>query len=449
MDNDFQWNPYADQPHNVGSRRWRFFRHWAHVPSYLSLIGSNLRAVVPILWRYRAHQRLAYDFPAQIQDPVAVGVTPVDGREQEIITLLEELNVSRCLLRLPSWEGAELDRCDRFRRELQSHGIEVLYALLQRRQDVREPQTWERFLREVFERFGGGGAHFEVGHAWNRTKWGVWNYREYLKLAQAARAAARDYDVRLVGPAVIDFEFHLYPPLLKRLPFDVISSLLYVDRSGAPEAKQCGWDFPRKLALLRGVVDHCAGQERGLWITEVNWPLKDTGKYSPAAGRPNVDEEEQADYLVRYYVLGLCSGWVERIYWWQLVAPGYGLVDSRLPSWRKRPSFLALKTLQRFCRNSVYQGRFLHPRARIFNFCQGREMFSIGWCEKEPVSYTFPQPIRAVVSRDGEELEVSGRTVRMDGSPKYILFEPPGAGEAAASGEAQDNITAGEHSRDG
>ena len=443
MDNDFRWNPYADQPHNVGSRSRRFLRHWIHVPSYLGLIGSNLRRLVPILWRYRAHLRLAYDFPAPIRNPFAVGVTPVDGREPEVLKLLEDLGVTRCLLRLPSWEADGLDRYDRFRRELQSQGIEVLYALLQRRQDVREPQTWQRFLREVFERFGGGGARFEVGHAWNRTKWGVWDHREYLRLARAAEEAARDHDVRLAGPAVIDFEFHLYPPLLKRLSFDVITSLLYVDRSGAPEAKQFGWDFPRKLALLRGIVDTCSGRERGLWITEVNWPLKDTGEYSPAAGRPNVDEEEQADYLVRYYVLGLCSGWVERIYWWQLVAPGYGLVDSRPPVWRKRPAFLALKTLQRFCRDSVYQGRFLHPRARIFNFCRGREMFAIGWCAGEPVSYTFPHPIQGVVSRDGEELESGGRTVEMDGTPKYIIFAP------AASGEVPDNADDGEHRRDG
>lgn len=443
MDNDFQWNAYADQPHNVGSRRRRFVRHWAHLPSYLGLIGSNLRSLVPILWRYRAHFRLAYDFPTRIQDPIAVGVTPVVGREGEVLGLLKDLGLSRCLLRLPSWEADELDRYDRFRRDLQSQGIEVLYAILQRRRDVREPQAWERFLREVFDRFGGGGAPFEVGHAWNRTKWGVWNHREYLRLARAAEEAARDFDVRLVGPAVIDFEFHLYPPLLNRVAFDTVSSLLYVDRSGAPEAKQFGWDFPRKLALLRGIVDTCSSRERGLWITEVNWPLEGTGRYSPAAGRPNVDEQAQADYLVRYYILGLCSGWVERIYWWQLVAPGYGLVDSRPSSWRKRPAFFAMKTLQRFCNNSVYQGRFVHPWARIFNFCKGREMFAVGWSEGEPAAYTFPHPIRSIVSRDGGQIEVRGQAVVLERTPKYIIFEPPDGHDAGG------DENAGDHRHDG
>ena len=67
----------------------------------------------------------------------------------------------------------------------------------------------------------------------------------------------------------------------------------------------------------------------------------------------------------------------------------------------------------------------MHPRALIFNFCRGREMFAIGWSEGESVTYTFPHPIRAVVSRGGDELEVEGQTVTLDGTPRYIVFASP------------------------
>jgi hypothetical protein len=180
----------------------------------------------------------------------------------------------------------------------------------------------------------------------------------------------------------------------------------------------------RKLALLRAVVDKCSRKGQELWITEFNWPLKDTGKYSPAAGRPNVSEEEQADYLVRYHLLALSSGWVDRIYWWQLVAPGYGLVDSRSVVWRRRPAFRALQTLKRFCGNSVYQGRYLvHPTAHILSFCRGREVFAAGWTEGEPICYRFPLPVKRVVGRDGEELTIKGPDVMLDGHPKYVFLE--------------------------
>jgi len=412
-------------PDDPLARRLR--RHLRHIedPILTCLIGTNLWKSVPVLMQYRFLRSFAYQFPASLNDPFAVAVSPVteEGREQALVDLLGELGITQSLLRVPSWERERLEIYERFLTRMRGAGIEVLVALLQRRKDVLEPQRWDRFLEEAFSRLGGKGALFEVGHAWNRTKWGVWDHREYLRLARLAQAAARKHEIRLVGPAVIDFEFHLYPPVLKHVDFDIISSLLYVDRTGPPEGRQFGWDTTRKLALLRAIVDMCTEEGRDLWITEVNWPLKDTGEYSPAAGRPNVSEEEQADYLVRYYLLCLCSGWVDRIYWWQLVAPGYGLVDSRSLPWRKRPSFYALKTLKRFCGDSVYQGRFVHPGARIFNFCRGKDVFAVGWTERGTVDYRFPSSIKRVISRGGEELAVTGRTVTLDTSPRYVFFE--------------------------
>ncbi len=428
MKESFSWNPHADQPHNVGSRGERFLRHLSHAPSYFGMIWPNLGRTVPVLMQYRFLRRMAYQFPVSIQDPFAVSVSPVqdEGREQELLDLLRELGIRQSLLRIPSWELDRLEMYERFLSRMREAGIEVLVALLQRRQDVLEPAGWERFLEEVFSRLGDRETCFEVGHAWNRTKWGVWDHREYLRLARAALAAAQGHKVRLVGPAVIDFEFHLFPPVLKHVSFDIISSHLYVDRMGPPEAKQFGWDTSRKLALLRAIVDRSSRKGQELWITEVNWPLKDTGEYSPAAGRPNVSEEEQADFLVRYYLLCLCSGWVSRIYWWQLVAPGYGLVDSRTETWRRRPAFRALRTLRGFCANTMYQGYFVHPVARVFNFCKGQEEFAVGWSEQGPVEFLFPSPVKRVVGRDGEELPVTDRTVTLDASPRYIFYERQG-----------------------
>ncbi len=423
MKETFQWNPHADQPHNVGSRAERFVRHLAHAPSYLGQVAASLKILIPALMQYRFLRSMMLRFPVRIQDPFAVAVTPAQGLWPEIVGLLDELEVSRTLVRIPSWEEERLDDYVGFIEFLRNKQKDVLIALLQRRQDVLAPDQWESFLREVFSRFPGQNACFQIGQAWNRTKWGVWDHKEYIRLAQRAQDAALGLDVRLVGPSVIDFEFHLYPPVLKKVSFDIVSSLLYVDRSGPPEAAQFGWDTLKKLALLRAIVDKCTRPDQPLWITEVNWPLKDTGKFSPAAGQPNVGEEDQADYLVRYYLLCLCTGWVERIYWWQLIAPGYGLVDSRPSVWRRRPAFYALQTMRRFCAHSVFQGRFVDPDAWVLNFCRGKEMFAVAWCDHGSRAFTFSSPIKKVVSRDGDELDFQDRTVSLDGSPKYIVFE--------------------------
>ena len=108
--------------------------------------------------------------------------------------------------------------------------------------------------------------------------------------------------------------------------FDAVSALLYVDRRGAPENAQAGFDTVDKVVLLKAIAETAKNAAGRVWITEVNWPLWE-GPHSPAGKSVSVDEESQADYLVRYYLLALGTGLVERVFWWQLVARGYGLID--------------------------------------------------------------------------------------------------------------------------
>ena len=44
--------------------------------------------------------------------------------------------------------------------------------------------------------------------------------------------------------------------------------------------------------------------------------------------------------MIRYLLIALCSGMVERVYWRRLVARGFGLIDDVEPgTWRPRPAF--------------------------------------------------------------------------------------------------------------
>lgn len=419
----FHWNVYADQPHNVALRKERLRYHLKHTGSYIGLFASNIRRAAPILSLYREYRKKMYKEPVRIESPFALSVSPSEERAEEVLELLKEIGIHKSLVRIPSWEGDKLDVFEKFFELLFEHRIELTVALLQQRDDVLNPSSWQHFLEDVFYRFRRTSSFFEVGHAWNRTKWGVWSYREYLKLALPAVSLSEKYHVRLVGPAVIDFEFHLYPTVLDAIPYDKVSSLLYVDRMGAPENSQFGWDTSRKVALLKAVVDGSSGRERDLWITEVNWPLKGTGKYSPASGKPNVSEEEQANYLVRYFTLCLASGFVERIYWWQLVAPGYGLIDSRKKEWRKRPSFYAMKTMVALLEGSTFMGKVPHPEAMIFSFCKGKDNFAICWTNGAACDYVFPRHIVRVLSRDGEDMPFKDDQIKIDETPKYVFLE--------------------------
>jgi ABC-type polysaccharide/polyol phosphate export permease len=162
----------------------------------------------------------------------------------------------------------------------------------------------------------------------------------------AQRSAAAP--MKIIGPGVIDFELYATCVALdwpeNPVRFDAVSSLLYVDRRGAPENTQAGLDAVGKATLLRALIETSRDGDRESWITEVNWPLRE-GPHSPAGRHVAVDEETQASYLARYYLLMLGSGLVERVYWWQLVARGYGLADRDEGGLRRRPAWHALRFL--------------------------------------------------------------------------------------------------------
>ena len=417
----FAWNDFADQPHNVAPRRERLRHHFKHAGSYFGLAAANSALAIPVFLHYRRYMKMMHRRPVEIGTPFAVSCSPAGARNEEVVESLKAAGVRQTLVRIPSWERGGLSRYQAFIRLLRREGIDVVAALLQRRDDVLEPASWTGFLADVFSGFSTLCSHFEVGHAWNRTKWGVWDHREYIALAKAAVPLAEKHGIRLIGPAVIDFEFHLYPPVLRAVAFDKVSSLLYVDRTGAPESAQFGWTTAKKVALWKAIVDTSYREPKSCWITEMNWPLAGAGEYSPAPGKPCVSEEEQANYLVRYFVICLASGFVERIYWWQLAAPGYGLIDSHGPGWRKRPGYFALRQMARLLEGSRFEGKADDAGAEIYWFHKEDREFAVCWTRQGAVDHEFIPAPRQIVGRDGEERPAGSARVRIEERPQYVF----------------------------
>jgi hypothetical protein len=235
---------------------------------------------------------------------------------------------------------------------------------------------------------------------------------------------------------VIDFEYHVTAGVLNlRRPgfrFDAVSALLYVDRRGAPENRQAGLDTVDKVVLLKAIAETARNAPGRCWITEVNWPLRE-GPHSPAGRDVAVDEETQADHLVRYYLLTLGTGLVERVFWWQVVARGYGLVDPGDPDGpanpRRRPSFLALRTLVKELDGARLEEVLPAPLpARLYRFrkADGEEVV-VGWSAAGPARAVLPRPAAGVIVRDGGELATpDGVEVELGVSPKYFRLESPG-----------------------
>lgn len=418
------WDRLSDQPHQHAGRlaklRVRMADAGAHAGEAAAVAGA-----LPRIWsRYRALQGRLHKTPVDFQG-AGVCVRPWPDSPDALLALIDELGARPVLLRLHPWED-DHDAEEELARQLHARGHELTFALPQNRELVKDPARWRRSLEEIAARFTPYGTRFQVGQAINRSKWGIWNVREYVELARIAEEVLRRPGVELLGPSVIDFEYHVAAAVLNlRDPgfrFDAVSALLYVDRRGAPENRQAGFDTIDKVVLLKAIAETARNSSGRCWVTEVNWPLWE-GPHSPAGKSVSVEEGPQADYLVRYFLLALGTGLVERVFWWQMVARGYGLVDPVDPTnLRKRPSFLAFRTLLRELDGSRLEAVLPVPEpARLYRFRRpdGRQVV-VGWSVGGPARAAVPG-VSAVIGRDGEELPApaAGDEVELTPSPRY------------------------------
>lgn len=439
------WDRLSDQPHQHAGRLARARIRLADLPRHLRA-GSALAAAMPrIRRRYRALAAAEAGVQAGFAWPEpGVALRPWPKSPEALLAAFDRLGARRATLRLHPWQD-DHDEEWALAAALAARGVELAFVLPQSRELVRDPARWEAAIATLAERFAPLGRRFQIGQAINRSKWGIWNYDEYLELAARAatllRSAPGGAAIELFGPAVIDFEAHVTaavvnlksPAGLPAVRFDGLSSLLYVDRRGAPENRQLGFDTVAKIRLLAAI----AGTARLVasprqWISEVNWPLRE-GPHSPAGKSVAVDEQTQADFLVRFYLLAGGTGRVERIDWWQLVAKGYGLCDPQPDGvLRERPAFAALRTLIRSLAGAICLGplpaEVLPAGGRAYRFllgeagAPGRHEIVAAWSTAGGLDWT-PQgmPFR-IVDRDGNDLPLSGAPQRLLPAVRYFYF---------------------------
>jgi hypothetical protein len=346
---------------------------------HLQTAVSSLKALPGTWGAYRHCLENAFGgrVPMRGRIGVAAEVQP-EGMDRQL-ALLETLGPIPVLVRFYHHRGLEaVSPAAAFTEALVQRGHPVSIALVQDRAAVLHPDSWTRFVDRVLERVGPVAELIEAGHAINRVKWGIWDFDEYRRLMEPVAAwKQRCPQLVIGGPAVIDFEYTYIPAALDTLPpgfrFDALTHHLYVDRRGAPETPQGRFSALEKFALARALSARAGNR---LIVTEFNWPLVGTGVYSPVGAPydspgprhndPSVSETQAAAYLLRYVLTAICSGLVERVFWWRLVARGYGLVDDTDSlQWRERPAYRALSVLLARLENCVFTGRTEEPSVAL------------------------------------------------------------------------------------
>lgn len=344
MNEPFIWDNYSDQPYPLKDKAYKKKMRYHHLWSYVSLFLTNVILFpLSILFMpfYKGKKRAINDF-------YGMGVDIDKGEIQK--ELIEELGVKHLLIRMPLWQ---MDRVDKYVAFAKSFGEDktILLNILQDREHIEDVELLKRDIETVFKKFGSFIDEYQVGNAINRTKWGFFSMDEYLRWYEVIQNIRDEKhpSLKLVGSSVIDFEFHYTIRTLFHffsIKYDKFSSLLYVDRRGSPYNKQMGiFDTKNKINMLYSMVKLSPKTNGEIYITEVNWPLSNTAPYAPTSEYECVNEDEYMHYMIAYHEIALKSNKIGRIYWHQLIASGYGLVDNRENMIRKTPAFEAYKRM--------------------------------------------------------------------------------------------------------
>ena len=409
--------------------------------SHFKVITAILAGLLPV-WRiYSKLKSRAYSNPVCLKDRMGIAVSPSVEKIDRQFQLLEQLGAIPVLIRFYHHETKDQwDYNADIVRQLHNKGHAVSVAFIQNRNAIINPDKWRSFLDYVLGKISDCIEMAELGHAINRIKWGIWGMVEYKRFIESSVEISRNHpSVSFIGPAVIDFEYQYLLPALKCLPrnfrFAALSHHLYVDRRGAPENRQGGFSSLEKFALARAIANYSDASESKLIISEVNWPIKGTGVYSPVGAPyvspqprlndPGVSEDDYADYMIRYLLIAICSGFVDKVYWWRLVAKGYGLVDdTNSDKWIERPAFLMFKTFLK----TVGEAKFIKRTDFGIKGVQGylfetpeKQEICVTYSMSSEISIELPFSSACVMDAFGQKIKTSPNSkICLSGRPVYI-----------------------------
>jgi len=433
------WDHRSAQPINVlRSRERNRIRPWSDA---VRIFISTVVHAPGVLAAYRRNLRFAYSRPVELRGRIGMSIEPAPGKLDEELELLGRLGPVPVLIRFyahtgPDGWSAAMSLAERAHR----NGHSVAAAFVQSRDAVLDPSSWDAMLETVLDRLHPILDWVELGHAINRVKWGAWTHRERVRILSPVTGLQSRYPgVKFAGPAAIDFDVPYTVSILGGLPsgakLDAMSHHLYVDRRGAPENHQGPFDTVRKCAMTRAAGQASGRCGDGLIVSEVNWPLSGTGVYSPVVSPydtpgprkndPGVDENEYGIYMIRYVLISLCSGLVQRVYWWRLVARGFGLVDDTNPdSPAPRPAYLMLRHfLDKVGQSTFCKFENISPDVHIYSFLQPDEsQCVVAYRTGESAPWTPPFTWDRAGTVTGETVSTNRGVIELSGSPIYFTI---------------------------
>lgn len=425
------WDEKTAQPMiSLSKKNKAEYREWRFV---LSSLWKTLTSL-PSIWKeYKNTIDDSFQKPVEMKNCIGFALHPKENYLLHELTLHKRLNQPPVLIRFYHHETeADWQKSIELIHQLTADNVSIMAALIQDRQAVINPDLWNKFLNIVIPAIADAVEHIEITHAYNRVKWGIWNNRELIALMQPAFALQKIYpQIKLTGPACIDFEYVPVITALKSLPkeqkFSALSHLLYVDRRGAPENRQGKFSTLEKVALLKSLAKTSDRCEDKVIISEVNWPVKHTHIWSPIMCpyvtpkwqriQPGETEDVYAHFMLRYLAITICSGHVDQVFWWRLSAHGYGLIDDQ-NNFRERPAFTALEFFLKLLGDARFEKKLASDKdTYLLEFLSGDKRYLMAWTTS-PIKCSLDIKSEKAWNYLGNPIEKAELT----GAPVYLLL---------------------------
>ncbi len=346
---NFPWDSYSDQPYILKKETKKALRN-GHTFDYLKLMGTNLIYFPYLFLKFLIGSILLNKKNNKNKTTMFYGLCVNFDKGKEQYELIKELGVKSLQIRVFLNDIENIDKYVTFAKRF-GEDKEILITIIQSREHIENHKLLAKDVTTIFKKFRKITNEFMIGNAINRIKWGFVSMEEYLEFYKVVQNVRDRYfrDIKLIGSSVIDFEYHFtIRTLFNHYPifYDKVASLLYVDRRGSPHSTQMGiFDLKKKIEFLDTIVKSSSKCNNYIYITETNWPLSGTAPYAPTSEKECIDEELYAKYMLEYFEIVLKTQKIEKVFWHQLIAPGYGLVDNRDGKIRKTKAFYAFKEM--------------------------------------------------------------------------------------------------------
>ncbi|WP_404318177.1 hypothetical protein [Malaciobacter canalis] len=344
----FFWDKYSDQPSVIKDKAYKKSMRKKYIFDYVKMLFSSL-LILPFAILFMKLFKGKNNFSNKEFIGLGVNLDKDDGQNTQQ-KLIEELGIKNLIIRVPLWDMKNIDSYVKFAKSFNEKSSKnILINIMQDRAHIQNHELLKKDLDTIFSKFNSFVSEYQVGTTINRAKWGFFAVKEYLeffKIAQDLRDE-KYKDLKLIGPSTIDFEYYYNVRAMfnfYNIRYDKVSTLLYVDRRGSPYNTQyVFFDTKNKIDLLYSLCKFSPKSNDKIYITEVNWPLSNTAPYAPTSEKECVSNELYSNYMLEYLKTAKKSKKIQKVFWHQLIAPGYGLVDNRDGKIVKLPQFYALK----------------------------------------------------------------------------------------------------------